>query len=474
MRFSRTPGVMLKTQFQSSSMQSGSIKTIFERNRIFVRNMYIFYAYAERTMAWLGASAEDSDLALDIITRIGRDRTSTARTEGLAVLRSILDDTLLEETKSHWNTLSNLFGRPYWTRVWVVQEIAYSYDAIVKCAEREFPMEWFYQTCVVLSDSPSFKDTARVLGTKTHIQLRGMRPVMLMVALRNRINEGKSRPLGSVLSMMRESKTTDPRDKIFGYVTLAHKPPKVDVRYDAFCGEVYAAVARSLIEHDNSLKILSSCDNHEYEGDPPQHLSSIDSFERHHIPDLPSWAPNWADVRIAPPFSGGYEEMGLEVELLNQISEPPEPYQASGNATAEFSFLNDGVSLIVKELVLDGIVDVGADFYGKHIREYFRDVVRVCARCPNAGARYRVDPVDVLLMTVTGNRKGAGAKLGAEDVSAARNDLEDPTFQESLRISSAGRLFFITSAGYMAIGPRGLRINDRVCLIKGCYVPMVL
>ena len=46
-------------------------------------------------------------------------------------------------------------------------------------------------------------------------------------------------------------------------------------------------------------------------------------------------------------------------------------------------------------------------------------------------------------MTVTGNRKGAGAKLGAEDVSAARNDLEDPTFQESLRISSAGRLSFI-------------------------------
>jgi hypothetical protein len=32
-------------------------------------------------VAWLGASAEDSDLALDIITRIGRDGTSTARTE---------------------------------------------------------------------------------------------------------------------------------------------------------------------------------------------------------------------------------------------------------------------------------------------------------------------------------------------------------------------------------------------------------
>ena len=46
-----------------------------------VRNMHIFYAYAERTVAWLGASAEDSDLALDIITRIGRDGTSTARTE---------------------------------------------------------------------------------------------------------------------------------------------------------------------------------------------------------------------------------------------------------------------------------------------------------------------------------------------------------------------------------------------------------
>ena len=193
-----------------------------------------------------------------------------------------------------------------------MQEIADSYNAIVKSAGREFPMEWFYQTCVVLSDSPSFKVAAPVPGTKTYIQLRGMRPVILMVALRNRTNEGKSRPLASVLSMMRESKTTDPRDKIFGRATLAHKPPEVDVRYDTFCGEVYAAVARSLIEHDNNLKILSSCDNHEYEGDPPQHLSSIDSFERHHTPDLPSWAPNWTDVGIAPPFSGDYEEMSLE------------------------------------------------------------------------------------------------------------------------------------------------------------------
>ena len=114
-------------------------------------------------------------------------------------------------------------------------------------------MEWFFQTCVVLSDSPSFNRTAGLLGTKIFIQLRGMRRVMLMVSLRNRINEGQSRPLGRVLSMMRESKATDPRDKIFGCVTLAHKPPEVDISYDSPCGEVFAAIARSLIEHDNSL-----------------------------------------------------------------------------------------------------------------------------------------------------------------------------------------------------------------------------
>src|SRR2546423_14325151 len=145
---------------------------------------------------------------------------------------------------------------------------------------------------------------------------------------------------------------------------------------------------------------------------------------------------------------GNYEEDSLEAELLNQIPSPPEPYQASGNATAKFSFLDDDMSPIVKGLVLDGIVDMGADFYGKKIHEFFVDAVRVCARCPNAGARYHGDPFDALLMTVAGNRKGMGAKLGAEDVSAARNNLEHSTFQKSLIVATAGRLFFITSLGY--------------------------
>ena len=37
-----------------------------------------------------------------------------------------------------------------------------------------------------------------------------------------------------------------------------------------------------------------------------------------------------------------------------------------------------------------------------------------------------------------------------------------------------GRRFFRTKEGFVGLGPRGLKINDKVVLVPGCHVPITL
>jgi hypothetical protein len=85
-----------------------------------VQLMSRVYHSASRTIIYLGETADDSDLALDCISscsqQVADDRTTTA--------------------------IQKLYKRPYFERIWVIQEVSMSRSAIVLCGNRSLP--WFY------------------------------------------------------------------------------------------------------------------------------------------------------------------------------------------------------------------------------------------------------------------------------------------------------------------------------------------
>ena len=42
-----------------------------------------------------------------------------------------------ESFSPHWSALNKIFARPYWTRVWVVQEIVFAREAILVAEDAE-------------------------------------------------------------------------------------------------------------------------------------------------------------------------------------------------------------------------------------------------------------------------------------------------------------------------------------------------
>lgn len=79
----------------------------------------IYYA-ASRTVIYLGERADDSDLAMDYVSSSGHDPADERTTAAIY----------------------KLYQRPYFERIWVIQEVSMSRSALAICGARSLP--WFY------------------------------------------------------------------------------------------------------------------------------------------------------------------------------------------------------------------------------------------------------------------------------------------------------------------------------------------
>jgi len=85
------------------------------------------YRRAAAVLVWLGPSMDDSDAVMDLIINEAKNPNRNPI--------ELLDPRLMHVTK-----IRQLFNRPYWSRVWVIQEIALSEsDPLVGCGDKWIP-----------------------------------------------------------------------------------------------------------------------------------------------------------------------------------------------------------------------------------------------------------------------------------------------------------------------------------------------
>ncbi|RYP74374.1 hypothetical protein DL771_003041 [Monosporascus sp. 5C6A] len=65
------------------------------------------YEAATKVLAWLGQASEDSDLAMDLVDKWKADK-------------------ILQRPSHESSAFENLCSRPYWTRIWILQELAFN------------------------------------------------------------------------------------------------------------------------------------------------------------------------------------------------------------------------------------------------------------------------------------------------------------------------------------------------------------
>jgi len=279
-------------------------------------------------------------------------------------------------------------------------------------------------------------------------------------------------------------KCFDPRDRVFALLGDIDDG-RVRPDYTKSLEEVYLGATQFLISFEAPLL-----------WGPLSVLSSAGLTNRHEQNDLdiPSWIVDW------------------RCNLKNIL--PGRKYCADFGRTPNISFAEDNITLEVSGVCVDTVLatkdlrvgvehlikdgsrwdtlEQGFALWQEHFDFYPNnyDAQEIWIRTPTLDTEPDATPTRRLPYNHTPEYK----KLWSAKFDPQRNDPKelfpmgdrDPNnydkwaadlmyrFDRALVEELKIRTFFITQSGYMGLGPRGMKVGDRISIIFGCTTPMVL
>jgi hypothetical protein len=255
---------------------------ILERNQQ-IQMMGDIYGIARHTVIYLGESNEKID---DVFSEIAlsefpsRRETQRSLTDGAQ--RPTLDLIGMEDKQL---LAEELLARPWFTRVWVFQELVLSRDPWVQCGKSR--LKWFL-FCGFLR---RWEDDHIFRNPRLEIQKRPYELLHSLIDAQTKFHASrlKGDPRQTVIDLLasrRGLEATDPRDIIFGHLGVATLPASSKIRsyrltapdYGKDTSQVFNEFAHDILIWSRGLEILS-------------YVEDIDPTQRRR--GLASWAPDW-------------------------------------------------------------------------------------------------------------------------------------------------------------------------------------
>ena len=272
-----------------------------EEKGLQVRLMAQIYGKAARVLVWLGSEADSCAVAIRFLQRVSRLCCDSV---GMSTSEEFLDkvghlarsNTSLGEyppvDDPIWQPLVRLFDRPYFNRVWIIQEVlsASAVTGFVGASEFDWAdlvlgIRWVARAAMVRDSIilyPRF-------GGKGYFHAQ-------------RLDNGSKLREMSVLELVnfaREFRATNPRDKIYALLDLPSFKGWLAVTpdYTASWGDVYRDFTRRYIEELGSIDILSTVYDVAQSPDDPEAA-----------PKIPSWVPRFNDGKESLYHAGFFPE----------------------------------------------------------------------------------------------------------------------------------------------------------------------
>ncbi|KAK3335505.1 heterokaryon incompatibility protein-domain-containing protein [Cercophora scortea] len=296
-----------------------------------VKEMRHIYSNGARTLVWLGCNddAEPNDVFAPLHDAFGRWCAMTLF-DLLYLIRRWVDDEFLFQHKRNINDrsgvwdwigfttgsraetprltsyfeggfkgLEGLLQQPWFTRLWVIQEVAHARRIVVMYGGTSVAWEWL---AAVVND---FARAGLVHESRNERARVGAGAVVEMERARLRVQNGNKQDLLRVLLATNAAECSDLRDKIYGVLSLAKSDENggdsessqaIFSDYSLDLPEVFRRVARWHIDNGD-LDILSCTTRRD----------TADTEERKDLDKLPSWVPDWARIDNTSPFVRYFE-----------------------------------------------------------------------------------------------------------------------------------------------------------------------
>lgn len=471
-----------------------------------VSQMGKIFNTAAETIIWLGASSEDSDLAFQSLSELSMasiavqvrgninswslfpfDEAASNPT-ARAVLAEL--DTVLADLKRNGgaklSAVISLYERPWFRRVWVIQERVLSRNCVIYCgssgrmAWRDF-IRAFWLLCGV-------RDYLNIASTVHHGQDSSKLAATITAALDRVVpvvftSYGLS--LLQLLSMLSRSaprsglEASDRRDYIYSLLGLINtkSSPTIKVDYSREWIAVRTELGRAALIHYGPYMLS-------FASTPSSQTLETSEVEED---EAPSWAPDWSSSRLPQPL---YVPSIFFVRGGNVGC----PYQAARNLTQDLS----------RGFAVPGQLSLSA----------FQVDLVACLGQPLVGEDYPTDDLDRVASLSTWLRETDALLPSVNDVYSTTEQVQEALWKtpvvdrayvyawETARASEkthssyqavkAGhvaegvkytniaynKLFqrrpFRSAKGYIGLGPSGICENDTIWILPGTNVPFLL
>jgi len=430
-----------------------------------VRRMKEIYEQSKQVIVWLGEEAEDSGYAMGAIGQV--DRRWATRTS-----LSAADRQLLAPNLDHRSTkaIHDLFRRPWWNRVWIIQEATCANNTYVWCGKDKADFLGLVAVAKFLAQRIIRQATQQNFSTPDIRHLQRAIDLYELKTRRSCLAHGSN--LLELLENSRGCEASDSRDKIFALAGLAIRTHREAMHpdYSIPPHEVYAKFTKNFIEADGTLNILGHCQ----EALPDSRFWSsfktpTPTYESKRI--TPSWAPNWSIMLEATPL--------IKYELPNHVRSK-KMYHASGNFLPSVQPANDLEVLVLRGSVFDTVSKLGENFAdplsASKIQAWYSWVGEQLGSTYPTGESTEEAFLHTLVADIQ-IREGRSAR-GFAASWPIRHDLgnADESAIPGVFISMAlhNRGMFLSSEGYMGLARFDVIEGDKICILHGGHVPFIL
>jgi hypothetical protein len=473
-----------------------------------VSMMRQIYKGAKRTVVYLGDEADDSAFAAVFLTLLVKRVNCgvIAELEKDIDKKDKLKDLFQDVARQLGSTWEELFkplppektlraivyllARPWFQRVWVIQEFAVSKDIQMLVGTDEIEL-----TSFVLAFGyafPAAQVTWHEFGEPSTLRgfYRGLSQILEMHDLRQGIQneEGERRyRITVLLSSCRRAQATKGCDKIYALLGLSRDALSHVPDYSLSNKLAFTLFAAGCIEHggaDGENILYEACVSDEREE------------------GIPSWVPDW---RCLPKRRNlGHSFTGSPVTFFHAGKTP--------------SYLNsylklEGAKAVTKGILLHTVVvlgpaqaaDDGSNLHLEHLVNVLQSMQGFRWSCTLSNEHYPTgENIDEVLARVleAGQPRDADQYLNSARESQTVRDIqlemiiadyehtanhypltlaeirrlykEEPQGLRNAARAIAGRVFGLTDRCYAGLFPSNTRYGDRICIFQGFRVPFVL